>query len=386
MRILAVYSEHYTLPEFEFGQTNNHITHVRSTLANLAPKVSELAPDIILLIGYEQNDDLINQLQLLGETNKNIEVIPHCINPKPDFLLRAMQTGVREVLTDAHPENFNALIERVRQRMATNLNLDSVIGAKKIGFMSAKGGEGGSLTAANFATALASNSELKVLAIDLSLPFGDLEMYLTNQKSLYDLSDFANEIERLDTALFDLMVHKLSPNFHLISSPKSFEKVLHIAPHHIEKIVQIAGKLYDFIIFDVGAKIEPISVQVLDRLDQLCIVTTLTIPSMRRTNQLLHLWESLGYSVTRVSVILNRYQDKDDLTIADLEKAAGKKVSRVLPDEARGVQESLLNGSALINLNPKLKYSCAIMNWAAEFSGKPTQKERQSLWNRLRRK
>ena len=67
MRILAVYSEHYTLPEFEFGQTNNHITHVRSTLANLAPKVSKLAPDIILLIGYEQNDDLINQLQLLGE-------------------------------------------------------------------------------------------------------------------------------------------------------------------------------------------------------------------------------------------------------------------------------------------------------------------------------
>lgn len=385
MLVLACYAENWNSSNFVFDESIDYVKHVKTSLMGILDRVAEINPQVVFIIGFEQDTDFSKQLQLLCASNKNLEVIPYCANPEPGFLLRAMQVGVREVLTDASAQNIKITVDRIRQRLDVEVHREHQ-GAKRLAFISAKGGDGGTFVAANFAAALAKQEDAKVLCIDLSLPFGDLEMYLTSEKVAHDLADFCGEVERLDVTLFDLMVHKVHTNLHMIVTPGSFDRVVNINAAQVEKLVELAAKNYDYLIFDIGSGIDPISVRVLEKLDKLFVVTTLTMPSLRRTAQVLSLWETLGYSSAKVSLVVNQFNDRSDLMLDDLEEAVGKKVMYTIEDDRDGVQDALLKGKPFVELNPKEKLSSEIYSWAAEFTGKPIKTEKSSLWNRLKSK
>jgi pilus assembly protein CpaE len=93
------------------------------------------------------------------------------------------------------------------------------------------------------------------------------------------------------------------------------------------------------------------------------------------------LWDSLGYSMDKIEVVMNRYSSKSAIQIEDFEKAIGKKVARCLPADSDGVQESLLKGLPTVQIQPKSEFSRTISDWASDFSGKP--REEKSLWRRF---
>ena len=217
--------------------------------------------------------------------------------------------------------------------------------------------------------------------IDFSLPFGDIEMFLTSQKQTNDLADFSDEIDRLDASLMDSMVEHVSDNLHLIASPLSVDRLIHIKPTHIDRLIEVSSKSYDYIIIDIGAGIDPISIHALAKLHQLIVVATMTVPSLKRATQVLRYWQELGLDENRLSIAVNRFQSKADIKISDIEKAMGRRVVHYLPQDNVGVQESLLKGIPLIDLKPSSEFTKSIFNWASEWSGKVQGK---SLWQRLK--
>lgn len=351
----------------------------------LFKKIIDESPDVIFLIDFTSEDQLSSLLRNLSSLTKSI-LVPELSNPNASTLLSMMQLGVTEILLQ---RNSEAILEKVNLLKLRLIRSAKVPQAQCLAFMSAKGGDGGTCVAANFAYGLAERSkDLSILAIDLSLPFGDLEMYLTSQLASHDLSDVAAETERLDSSLLDSMVQKVTDNLHLIGSPRDFSKILSINPGHIEALINMAKHSYDYIIFDIGAGVDPISVQILEKLDYLLIVTTLTVPSVRRSGQLLNLWDTLGYSQEKVSIIVNRHNEVSELHIKDLEKVIARPVFKVLPYDPEGIQESLLKGIPSIKLNPKAVFSRVMTQWAADFLGEGfvSDTKKGSLWHRLRSK
>ena len=106
------------------------------------------------------------------------------------------------------------------------------------------------------------------------------------------------------------------------------------------------------------------------------------MPSIRRTSQLLRLWESLGYSSSMVSVVVNRFDSETPISTQEMERVIGKSISRTLPNEFGGVQESLLKGRSIIEILPKSRFSEAILGWTGELTGRPVQSK--GLWQRLK--
>lgn len=366
-----------------FAPQVNRITRIVAPLQQLQEQVVGRSPDVVFVSGFAQNEHLLSCLEQLCQALPTTAIVPHVPNPDPDFLLNLMRTGVREVLTSETPAAVSEGLARVQTRNTPGKT--SVLHrARRIAFMSAKGGDGGTCVAANIATALVRDPTQRVLIIDLSLPFGDIEMYLTNKPITHDLADFSEEVARLDSALVDSMVHKLSDNLHLIVSPPSFDKVIHVSPDHVVRLIDAISYDYDFVLIDVGAGVDPVSLSVLEKLDLLVVVGTLTVPSLRRTSQILRLWESLGYPVSKVAIAINRFSHKASIQISDFEKASGKKISRTLPNDTSAVQESLLKGIPSISLDPKSEFSQALFEWADELAGKPAQSK--SLWHRLKSK
>jgi pilus assembly protein CpaE len=367
-------------PQFIEGKLNQ-VVYLQEPLNQLLESVKRHAPELLLFVGYKENKEYLEHLEHLCLALPETSVVPITANLDSQYLMLLMQVGVREVLASDNPQELSALLNRIRQRRPMKLEQTSNgQTAFCFGFMSAKGGDGGTCIATNFAAALASQITQPVLLLDLSIPFGDAAIYAGGDLPVSDLSDFLSEIDRLDHDLFQHMVTKVKPNFHMIASPPTYEKILTIEPEQVEKLIRIILHEYQYVVIDIGTSIDNVSLRVLDLLHSMVVVATLTMPSLRRTSQIIGLWRSLSLDVAKLEVVINRYDaDNKEIDLSHFESALEKNIMRSLPTDAKNVQKSLVQGSLLLDFDPKSRLVKSLQQWATDITGQ--RKTRKSFWN-----
>jgi pilus assembly protein CpaE len=365
--------------QLELGQYE--FVQLVGELNDMVRQLTAKKHDLVFLLGFDPADShYIHEVEKLCLALPRATIVALHPGIQPELLLSLMRAGVREVITDSATETLQYVIERAHLRVKGV----SVNRGRVFGFVAAKGGDGCSCMAANFAFALAQKPGARVLAIDVSLPFGDLDMYLTRDNHTQDLSDISSQSDRLDQSLIDSMVQHISPTLDLIPSPTTFEKILHIEPERVSELIRIAINFYDYILVDLGASFDQVVLWVLDRIEELCIVATPSLPSMRRAGQLLKLWRELEKPMSRVEILLNCADSNTRITSAEIEKVIGKPISRSIPSDDEAVKESLLMGKTIVQVAPKSKISKIIVDWAMLVNG--SSQPKPSLWQRLKTK
>ena len=372
----------FTAKGWQFAEVvespTNVITKLSGPLSNLS-KLAKQGPEVVLIGGFDANDALLNSAKELCDTLPQSVVVIHTPSSDSNFLMKAMRDGVREVINNNTPEEIAGVVARAKSHLKIDSPDNGTRKAQTIGFISAKGGDGGTCVVANVAAALARDEKNRVIVIDLSLRYGDVEIYLTNKTIANNLMQFSTAVDRLDGTLLELMTHHVTDNLHLIPSPSTLEDILKIKIDDVEKLVDILSAHYDFILLDVGTGLDPISIRIWDKLDKLVVISTLTIPSARRSSQVLHLWENMGLAAKKTNILISRAGGPSDLSTDDYEKAVGKKIWRTVYREFMGIQESLLKGVPVIDVKPNSKFTYSILELASEWNGKPI-KRKFSLW------
>ena len=299
----------------------NNLSFFKGEVNNLIDAVYNYDPDILFI---SNNLDLENTIEILKSIfiiKPQIEIVFCIKKPDPSFIIKLMRTGIREVVESFDLADIKPVIDRIGIRNEDLIKPSSQRSSKIVAFMSAKGGDGATCVAANIAATISQDSKVRVIVLDLSLPFGDIEMFMTNEKRKYDLADFSNEIERLDGPLLDSMVEHLNENLHLIPSPISVDRIINIDPDCISRLIDIVSRYYNFILIDIGAGIDPISIQALGKVDEMIIVSTMNIPSFKRSTQVISYWNDLGFDMSKLHLVINRYlKNSADVKISDFEK------------------------------------------------------------------
>jgi pilus assembly protein CpaE len=234
----------------------------------------------------------------------------------------------------------------------------------------------------NLAFSLAEDQGAHVLAIDLSMPFGDLDLYLTGEQHEQDLADISSQSERLDQSLLRSMVMHVGAKLDLIASPSTFEKTVHVEPDRVSELVRVAGGVYDYILLDFGATLDHVGIWAVDHLDELCLVATPSMPSLRRAGQLLELTKAFDKPVPPVTILLNRADTSERISVGEIEKVLGRPIGRIFPSDPGAVEESLLIGRPVLQVAPKSRLSRTVADWAAQLAGGTHRK--QTLWQRLK--
>lgn len=378
MHIVLYAHEAWLLPAGAVEPQMHHTTSLQGALGDLPRRVLASGPDLVLVRGFEQDDALTATLEKLCTALPGVAVALICSKPEPALLMRAMQAGVRKVIASDDNAVIAALIARVQARLQDPRTPPAQPG-RCIGFMPAKGGDGSTSALANLAAEMAKNPSLRLLLIDMSLPFGDLEMFLTKEAGVHDLGGFIDEIDRLDGPLLEQMTHHLTPQLHLIHGPPSLERLLHVTPGYVERLIGITRNHYDYVLIDLG--LDAISLNTLALLDQLVLVCSMSLPSVRRASQIIRLWANMDYPAAKLRLVVSQVSGHGPVALSDFEKTVGLQVSRVLPQETDGMQASLLEGQACITLKPRSEYAQAIAAWAADLTGQPTPGK--SIWQRL---
>ncbi|CEN56149.1 AAA family ATPase [Candidatus Methylopumilus turicensis] len=368
---------------FQFAEPKAISTDVLVKLNGAYDQLTQLVmghhPDVLLIGGFEPSDELLKHVKSLVDALPDSVVAICAPDADSHFLLEAMRAGVREVFSACSAEEITSVIARAKLHLKSTPSDNGVRHGQKLGFISAKGGDGGTCVVANIASALAKDQKNRILVLDLSLSYGDVEIYLTNKTVTNNLMNFTSSVERLDATLLDLMVHHISDNLHLIPSPSTLEDVLRVKSEEVEKLIDILAVHYDYVLIDIGTGIDPISVRIWDKLDRLILTSTMTIPSARRSSQVLHLWKNMGLSASKLYVLISRCGGPTDLSLQDYEHAIGRKVWHVVYREFTGIQESLLRGIPVIDLKPNSKFTDSILEIVSDLNGKPI-KRKFSLW------
>jgi len=142
--------------------------------------------------------------------------------------------------------------------------------AKSVAVMSGKGGVGKSNFSLNFSLALQQEKK-RVLLFDLDIGMGNIDI-LIGESSAYSIVDFFNQ----DMLLSEII--STGPNgLDYISGGTGLGIIFSMDEEKFKRFLQQLGllfKLYDYIVFDMGAGISEDSLRFLLSVDEIIVITT----------------------------------------------------------------------------------------------------------------
>jgi pilus assembly protein CpaE len=160
--------------------------------------------------------------------------------------------------------------------------------------------------------------------------------------------------------------------------------VVRIESEQIRKLINVAARHYNFVVLDLGSTMGQVSLSVLDQLDEVFLIGSPILPSIRRSSQIIKSLKELELPDNKISIVINRSDQQSSITHRDIENVLGKSARCLLPADHDGVQDSLLKGKTIMELKPDSKFAQAINDLASQITGVLIRKK--SLWQRLRKK
>jgi pilus assembly protein CpaE len=367
----------------EIGKLLQAASHVAVLTEGGSAKLRQVAeqdaPDLMLVDGIGCSADSLAPIEDLTTRHPKIAVLLLCAGCSPEFLLSAMRAGVREVLpAPVAPAELEAAVSRICGKLR-----GAARGAGKVlAFIPCKGGSGATFLATSLGCQLAQTGP--VLLVDLNLQFGDALSFVHDARPPSTLADVARAIDRLDASFLAASTVQVAPNFSILAAPDDHAQALEITPSQVELVLALATQHYDFVLVDVGRPVNTLGIKALDRAHTIYPVLQANLPSIRNAKKMLAIFKSLDYGMDKVELVVNRFERKGAIGVAEIERALGKFSIHTVPNSYKPVTAAVDHGEPLMASAPASPVLRHVAGLAASLSTRPQQA--RGLFERLLRR
>jgi pilus assembly protein CpaE len=272
------------------------------------------------------------------------------------LLSEALSAGIFDVvllpqLTDGIVFTIKKANSLAAGRPGGTAKTSSSIEGRVITFFSPKGGAGKTVLACNLAATIARQQHRKTLLLDLDLQFGDaaIMMGIEPEKTIYDLVMARRE---LDSDALAGYVTAHSSGVHVLPAPLRPEDAELVTEERLGHLFAVAKESYDVIVVDTPPFFHGPVLSTLDRTDQLVLVASLDVPSVKNVKLTMQTLDLLHYPKERRHLLLNRSGSKVGLKPQEVERALEMKVEFEVPVE-REVAVSVNRGVPIVISNPR---------------------------------
>jgi pilus assembly protein CpaE len=149
-------------------------------------------------------------------------------------------------------------------------------------------------------------------------------------------------------------------------------KAAEITQERLEWMMGVAAPRYDFVVFDLGQTINPLSILALDRSDQIYMVLHATMPHVRAGRRLQEILTSLAYPPDRIRLLLNRYTRHGERARAALEQVLGMQPYQIIPDDAETVVEAMNQGLPVAKVSRNKGAARGVLTLAENIASRST--------------
>ncbi len=313
---------------------------VEGGMGRLRELVAAEAPDLVVVDGMCRDGTELAEVEALNVAGSRLGIILLCAQHSPEFLIRAMRAGVREVLNSppSAPE-LDAALARLAARAGSGARSPGRV----LAFIPCKGGSGSTFLACNVAWTLADAGK-SVLLIDMNLQFGDAVLFLHDHKPKTTLADVARNIARLDASLLLASLVHVNPRLGILAAPEDPGQAADVRPESVDALFNLALGMFDFIVLDIGRSLDAVTIKALDHADRVYPVMQTTLPFVRDAHRLLGVFRSLGYPASKIELVVNRYERGGEITLDDLERTLGCAPRHLVPNSFDAVAAAVNHG------------------------------------------
>lgn len=253
-----------------------------------------------------------------------------------ELLRTAMRSGFRDVIETGTVTygDLGAAILEVHSAAATQRadEPQNTARAKVITVFSTKGGVGKSVIATNLAAVLTASMGKRVVLLDLDLEFGDDAVMLGLEPTM-TIYDAVQAFDRLDAQLLDGFMRQHGSGAKALLAPVNPEEADAITAPRVADIIALSRELADIVVIDTPGRLDETVLTAIDKSDQVLVVATMDLPSIKNTKVSLAKLRQLGYGNGLLRLVLNRADSKVFLEATDVEQAIGAEVIGRIPSD-----------------------------------------------------
>jgi pilus assembly protein CpaE len=310
----------------------------------------------MLLLGLDEArpQQTFGHIRELLSTSPNLEVFLTASRTDPQLLLEAFRVGVKEFLPqpltrlDVEPA-LARFEERFKGRTAETEGQDGRV----ICVMGARGGVGTSTLATNLASAVQQTRQRESVAlVDLDMHGGDLGLFLDLHPS-QGVHHLSKDISRLDETIVRSSLITHSSGVHFLASGYEGCQEVDLRVGSTMRVIGLLRSMHSHVVVDCGHVLEPAVREALDCSHQIILVTTLSLPTIRRTKRLLDALSAARYPTANVRLIINRYTNEQRELLLETEKMLEMRAAGRIPCDYRTVSEALNHGRPVTSMAPK---------------------------------
>lgn len=308
------------------------------------------------------------RIRELLNTTTDLEVFLTASRTDPQLLLEAFRLGVREFLPQPlTPQEVEPALTRFEERLRAKLGSDRHFG-RVVSVIGARGGVGVSTVATNMATSVQQMDKGESVAlVDLDFHGGDLGLFLDLHAS-QGLKHLAKDLSRLDETILRGTLVQHASGLNLLSSGyEAFEEAEYVHGSTM-RVIGLLRSMHRHIFIDCGHVLDPAVKEALDYSDQVIVITTMSLPAIRRTKRLLQAFTSAQYPTDKVMVLVNRYtSDQKDL-LSETESMLAVRMAGLIPNDYRTASDAIDHGKPLTLMAAR----ASIAQWFLRGSGQLT--------------
>jgi pilus assembly protein CpaE len=325
-------------------------------------RAGENARTRVCFIDYDRNNEqAIWTTEHLRNNYPDVHVFAVSANTEPERIIAAMRVGCIEYLLKPI-QNDRVLDGLARVEAKQKERVRSKVHGKIITLIGAKGGTGVTSLALHLALELAGRNQRKCLLVDQHSALGDASLYLGTGRHQYSFYELANNTDRLDQELLNGFLLRHTSGLHLLDSPESVDVVHKTSPSAVEHTLAFLGETYQIVVVDCPPGLSDVTLACISRSDQVVIVLTAELPSIRNAVRYIEHLERLGYDANKIQIVLNRHSKRGPLADDRIEKALGRKISVRVPNSYNEVIKAINAGAPIAS--GKSDFGEAIQAWA----------------------
>jgi pilus assembly protein CpaE len=334
------------------------------------------------LLVKEMGDDPAKDFEIIKEIQDSKtakEVFLTSRDTKPEILLKALRTGVKEFFPQPiqTEEVKNALLRFKEKEESQGTTKATVKQGKVIDVMGGKGGVGTTTVAVNLATALVKSGSAKsAVLIDLNHNFGEVPVFL-GIKTSFDWANLVKDISRLDATYLDSILFRHSSGIQVLSSSGRLTDDYQATPQAINVLLKLMRTKFDFIVIDSGQFLNGVQKEILKTSDMLFLIAVLSLPCLINVKKKMSIFHNLGYpNEKNIHIIINRFQKNSFITLKEAEESLNKKALCCIPNDYQLTMSAINQGKPLFILNNKTKISYCFRDLSSNVIGKSPKKKK----------
>jgi pilus assembly protein CpaE len=308
-------------------------------------RLERMRPDVVLVDISGWKEPLEGLVASIRGAAGDPMIIALNTSQESGAILASLRAGINEYLFPPLEEPLRKALEKRSVERSRRRDGGAKGGGKALGFLSAKGGCGATTLVCHVAAELGRLNQ-KVLLTDLDMDAG-MVGFITKTKSVYSILDAVNNLHRLDLHYWRALVSNGIPGVEIICCPLALASKQQYKDEAVGQVLSFAKPHYDWTLADLGRSLNRLGMAALEEIDDACLVTTLEVPALHQSKQIIQTLLDSGYPKNRIKLILNRSPKRLDIAPGELEKMLGLEIFFMVPNDYPELYETYAEGRML---------------------------------------